>query len=837
MDTWERMIGSVETDLIGRKLGPYEIVELVGIGGMAEVYRGYHPELDRDVAIKIIGRGMNSDPTFNTRFKREAKAIARLRHPNIVQVYDFGVAEGGHYMVMEYVANGYTLGHYLNEINAGQRQLFPDDITFLIRQIGSALDHAHENGVIHRDVKPGNIMLTRNRQAILTDFGLALLHSRQSEDQSSGTAFGTPEYMAPEQVSDSRAAGPYSDLYSLGIILYEMLTGQRPFEAESPIDTALQRLSSSVPDPRLLDDTIPDAVAAVVMRCLDKSPRQRFKTGMLLAAALEQAYKRPYDQNFILAMQEDTVVNDAVSVEIEDMIPPKLEPSAEATQVHVNRGLSDADRRQEKMRLEAEHRRLQRQEKLEQRATRRQVRRERQRQFFRQYGQLVATMLIVLTATVTVLGVLSYVGVIEVDIDPSEQLAFVDDLGFETATPTLTPVPSVTPQPTATPTATPLSPVTATAASQIAFASLDVGSSAYRIHDGTVMQYVPGGQFLMGTADARRNLTEQPQHPVQLSPYWIDRTEVTNRQYRLCVLDGFCDLPDNLIYYDDPVLLNYPVLYVSHGDAVSYCLWLSSKTEQVVGLPTEAQWEKAAGWDPVAETKRLYPWGDTYPTPSEMRFIESPAQAAAAPVGVHPLGASAYGVFDMGGNAWEWVADWYDPQYYQRTGISVDPTGPLTGSFRVTRGGSWTRAAELAITTVRNPIIPTTSSNEIGFRCALNAERPTIDSGILITPLDVTSRLASLLRRDAQEDNANDDATLSSLLAGLGDVELALQAGEDQAALPLVQALQSEVTSQSEQGNLSASFALRFSNGLGWVSEQLENKIAQPPSATDTPES
>lgn len=825
----------METDLIGRKLGPYEIVELIGTGGMAEVYRGYHPELDRDVAIKIIGRGMSSDPAFNTRFKREAKAIARLRHPNIVQVYDFGVAEGGHYMVMEYVANGYTLGHYLSEVNAGQRQLFPDDITFLVRQIGSALDHAHENGVIHRDVKPGNIMLTRNRQAILTDFGLALLHSRQSEDQSSGSAFGTPEYMAPEQVSDSRAAGPYSDLYSLGIIIYEMLTGQRPFDADSAIDTALQRLSTSVPDPRLLDPNIPDAVVAVLMRCLDKSPRNRFRSGMLLAAALEQAYKRPYDENFIAALQEDTISSGVASVEVESE-STETDPAVEPTQVHVNRGLSDAERRQEKMRLEAEHRRLQRQEKRERVQARRQQRSQQRQKFVKRYGQLFATMLIVLTVILSVLGILTYVGVLNIEFDPAEQLAFIDDIGLETATPTLTPTVTNTPQPTATATATPLSPVTVTPVDPLSFASLDVGSSAYRIYDGSAMQFIPGGQFLMGTADARRNLTEQPQHPVQLSPYWIDRTEVTNRQYKLCVLDGFCELPDNLIYYDDQLLANYPVMYVSHGDAVTYCLWLASQTELVIGLPTEAQWEKAAGWDPVAAVHRLYPWGDTYPTPSEMRFIESPARVAAAPVGAHPLGASAYGVLDMGGNAWEWVADWYDPQYYQRTGISVDPTGPLTGSFRVTRGGSWTRAAELAITTVRNPIVPTTSSNEIGFRCALNAERPLAESGILITPLEVTSRLASFIRRDAQDEGVNDDTVLSALLAALGDVEKALQAGENEVALSLVRELQAEVTTQSEQGNLSTSFALRFQNGLVWVEEQLD-AVVSPSQPTEVPTS
>ncbi len=217
------------TDLIGRKLGPYEIVEFLGGDDLTEVYRGHHPELDRSVIIRIVGRHLEADPVFSVRFRREAKAIAALRHPNIVQVYDFGQAEGGHYIITDDV-DGTPLSVLIDEMRAGERTLDPADITFIMRQIAAALDHAHRAGVVHGAVTPSAILMTRSGQAILAEFGLSLLYSRGAEGSDAGAIISAPEYVAPELLADARAASPASDVYSLGVVVYELLTGERPYE-------------------------------------------------------------------------------------------------------------------------------------------------------------------------------------------------------------------------------------------------------------------------------------------------------------------------------------------------------------------------------------------------------------------------------------------------------------------------------------------------------------------------------------------------------------------------------------------------------------------------------
>ncbi|HEC21898.1 MAG TPA: hypothetical protein ENI95_03155 [Chloroflexi bacterium] len=811
----------MDSDLIGRKLGPYEIVEFISSGGMAEVYKGYHPDLDRYVAIKIVGRHLQSDPVFNARFRREAKAIAQLRHPNIVQVYDFGAAEGGHYMVMEYV-EGITLADLLDQVRAGERTLEMDDVIFIIRQIAAALDHAHKKGVIHRDVKPGNILITRSGQAILTDFGLALLRSRNAEDDSSGSAFGTPEYMAPEQISDSRAAGPASDIYSLGVVLYEMVTGEVPFRADSVVDTALRHLNENAPDPRLLNPDLPEGVAQVILKALAKSPRDRYRRAVQMALELEQAYATPEE---VSATQELPSSGPPTQQSVPTRVMER--PAAEPTVV-VRRRPSKRQAWREKRRLRAEHRAARRAEKL-QRQREKRVLREAERLARRQRRRRRLTRLVRTAVVLLVLGLLiasavymlQTLGVISISVRWPGAAVAVEETASpvpptETPTPTFTPVPTETPVPTATP----LQAVAATPVPPIVFAPLEAGSSAYRIHDGGVMQFIPAGTFLMGTDDLNRNRADQPQHPVYLSDYWIDRTEVTNAQYALCVDEGLCQPPITRRYFDDPEYADYPVAFIRYESAVAYCLWLAGQANQIIGLPTEAQWEKAAAWDPVNEVARRYPWGDEPPTPELMRYAESRSARPAAPVGSYPAGASAYGVLDMAGNVWEWVADWFDPDYYRRTGIATDPAGPPSGTARVTRGGSWSMEGRYALSSLRNPTPATAYGEDIGFRCAMTASRPPAESGILLTPLDTVEAFVALLE-EAREKPENDRATLDEWTAALEDLRGALQSGDHERALSLIDERLERLTGQRDSGLLSDRLALQLRNGLRWMREQV----------------
>jgi eukaryotic-like serine/threonine-protein kinase len=274
--------------LIGRQLGAFEVLAWIGSGGMADVYKGRQPALNRYVAIKILGQGLASDEELTQRFRREAQTIAQLRHPNIIQVHDFGTYEGGHYLVMEYV-EGSDLRAEMDRRRAEPKPFTPEEILNLLAQVADALDYAHDQGVIHRDVKPGNILLRHDGQVILSDFGLAMLRDRVSQ-ATSGHTFGTPEYIAPEQALDSRAASPRSDIYSLGGIAYEMITGRLPFEAESALSLALKHVSERPGPPRHYAPDLPVGVEAAIIKALAKEPKARFPSARALVEAMRDGW-------------------------------------------------------------------------------------------------------------------------------------------------------------------------------------------------------------------------------------------------------------------------------------------------------------------------------------------------------------------------------------------------------------------------------------------------------------------------------------------------------------------------------------------------------------------
>jgi len=268
--------------MIGEMLGSYRVVEQIGLGGMARVYKAYDAATDRYVALKTLDPHYSNDPRFLERFKREAKAIARLEHPHILPIYTYGEENGTAYLSMRYLRGG-TLKE---QIQGSPLSL--DQAAIFLAQIADALDYAHENHILHRDVKPSNVLLDEKGNTFLSDFGIAKIIEPSVELTGAGI-LGTPAYMSPEQCRGVRDLTPNCDQYSLGIVLYEMVTGRTPFEAETPMALVYMQLNDPLPLPRSLRPDLTEETQNVILKALAKDPIDRWPSCGALSAAFNRA--------------------------------------------------------------------------------------------------------------------------------------------------------------------------------------------------------------------------------------------------------------------------------------------------------------------------------------------------------------------------------------------------------------------------------------------------------------------------------------------------------------------------------------------------------------------
>ncbi len=274
-------------DLTGKQLGPYQIVAPLGEGGMAAVYKAYQPSMDRYVALKVLPRHFASDPEFIGRFSQEAKVIANLQHPHILPVHDFGESDGYSYLAMRFIEGG-TLTDWLKE----NGPLSLEKIRSIMTQVGGALDYAHAQGVIHRDIKPSNILVDQWGNCLLTDFGLAKMAASTAHLTQTGGILGTPSYMSPEQ-GLGKKIDHRSDIYSLGVVLYQMAIGRLPYQAETPMAVVIKHIHDPLPPPSQFQPDFSEGLERVILKSLAKSPEDRFESAGEMVKALKSATEPP----------------------------------------------------------------------------------------------------------------------------------------------------------------------------------------------------------------------------------------------------------------------------------------------------------------------------------------------------------------------------------------------------------------------------------------------------------------------------------------------------------------------------------------------------------------
>lgn len=650
-------------------LGKYDLHEQLGRGGFGTVYRATDTVLGREVALKVLHPQLTTDPAFLARFQSEARTVASLDSPNIVTIYDMGELDGRAYIAMKYLPGGSLADRLQN----GGAIPYKEALR-IIDQVCGGLSIAHRQYLIHRDIKPSNILFDAEGRAVIGDFGLArAVQASSTSAGSSSGGVGTPAYRAPELWLGKPPASSATDIYSLGCVLSEILTGKILFEGNTTEEVLARHLITGPNMPEEFPEGVPAAVKTLINRAVAKEPNERYQDALEFASDL-----------FSLPVNEKP----------HQITPPPIvksrPPVVKEKRVQESPVRKDKDSRSPVKKTSIK--------------------------FLLLPG--------ILLLGVVVLGLI--LGWFEKKEKPEANLSVrsdqIVDMTAESPQeidPTGTRAPTYTPEPTATSVA----PSIDTTGLQFLFNEKDQAE----------IVFIPAGEFLMGSDSENDPYfwgAESPSHTVYLDGYWIYRYEVTNKMYRDCVAAGKCPMPQQTYsrtrdeYYNNPDYDDFPVIYVTYADAASYCKWAGGR------LPTEAEWERAARGD---KDSRTFPWGNTPASDTQANFCDRgcPAQDSegnkddgyrdTSPVGNYLAGMSPYGLFDVAGNVWEWVLDYYSPTYY-RLSAEKNPRGPQYTTTRVIKGGGWNNQSLGVRVVQRIGQIPEMGFDTLGFRCAVDAE-------------------------------------------------------------------------------------------------------------------
>jgi formylglycine-generating enzyme required for sulfatase activity/serine/threonine protein kinase len=636
-------------------LGPYVLLDVLGRGGMGEVYKARHPLLNRVVALKVARKDVLKDSSDEARFLREMQATAQLSHPNIVAAYDAMRVEGNYVFAMEYV-EGTDLARWLRI----QGTLPVGQACEYVRQAALGLQHAHEHGLIHRDIKPSNLLLTADGTRVkVSDLGLVRRGDDDGQLTGTGLVIGTPDYLAPEQATDSRHVDIRSDLYSLGCSLYQLLGGQAPFATYQPLEKIFKHVEEEPPPVEDRRPDLPPEVTAVVRRLMAKKPADRYQTPAEAAAALA-----PFCQP---AASLPAVVPPSPPA-----VPAGFDshgPTHRPTPPTIHAGAGQ-----------------------------------------RPQGVVGAAAEVAPAPAPVPAPATGGSPAEPAPASPAEAPKAPPPEAPKPAPPAEEKVPWLTRR-----------RVLAAAAVLAVAGSAAVYWQPWATGGGAAkgpltnslgarLVWVPAGGFTMGSPadEAGRREDEGPQHAVTLTaPFYLAEHETTVAQFRAFVKttryqteaerDGRGALrwdTDRGAWVQDRTCTwqrpgweqadDEPVVCVTRTDALAFCYWLGHQERRVYRLPTEAEWEyacRAGGSAAFATGPQL--------TAEQANFAALTTGGVSRPTRAGgSYSPNPWGLFDMHGNVWEWCADDYSPTYYAESPPS-DPPGPRTEQFGVLRGGSW----------------------------------------------------------------------------------------------------------------------------------------------------